>query len=56
MQGLVHYTTVEEPIGNRRPATCQEIESDQVDGRFLRPSRLTSETVVRHRQQFSSGN
>ena len=39
------YTTVEEPTGNRRPATFQEIESGQVDGRFLRPSPLTSETV-----------
>lgn len=39
------YTTVEEPSGERRPATRAEIETGQVVGRFLRPSPMTSETV-----------
>ena len=43
--GAGAITTVEEPDGKRRPATSMEIETGEVQGRFLRPSPLTSETV-----------
>jgi adenine-specific DNA-methyltransferase len=39
------YTTVEEPSGHRRSAKADETESGETEGRFLRPSPLTSETV-----------
>ncbi len=43
--GAGAYTWVEEANGNRRPATSDEIDSGTANGKFLRASPLTSETV-----------
>jgi adenine-specific DNA-methyltransferase len=43
--GAEAYTQIEDRFGGRRRASIQEIESGIGDGRFFRPSPLTSETV-----------
>ena len=39
------YTWLEEPDGTRRRATREELASNEVQGRWLRPDNVTSQTV-----------
>jgi len=43
--GAGAYTSVEDSAGKRRPATRAELENGESEGRFFRPSPMTSETV-----------
>ncbi len=44
-EGAGAYTWVQQADGSRRRATARERETGEADGRFFRPSPMTSETV-----------